>query len=80
MERAAVEDAIDRPHQGTPVGGDRGHGQEPHPVEAIDQLGGADPAIRRDDAAQVGAGPFVTAVEEILEGGDFSGCLVDPEI
>jgi hypothetical protein len=67
VERAPVEDAVHRPDERAPVGGDRRERQQPHPAQARGDLLGVEPPLRRDDPAQVGAGRRVAAVEEVLQ-------------
>src|ERR1700759_3738381 len=76
VERAAVEDPVERTRDRPAVGGDGRHHEQAHAGQLIDEVFRADPPVGGRDAPQVGSGRGVAAVEQILEGADVFARLV----
>ena len=76
MERAAVEDAVHRPDDRPPVGGDRRQREQAHPGQALGDLLGGQAALRGEDPEQMRPGDVVAAVEQRLQRGEVGRRLV----
>ena len=76
MERAAVEDAVNRTHDRPPVRGGGCERQQAHALQPLGHLLGAQPPLRRGDPAQVLPGSLVAAVEKVLQLGEVGRRLV----
>jgi hypothetical protein len=76
VEGAAVEDAVDRPDDRSAVRRDGRQRQQAHARQALGDLLGREPALRRVDAQQVRSRRRVAAVEQRLQRRQVVGRLV----
>ncbi len=76
MERPPVEDAVDGPDEGAPVGGNRGHCEEAHPFEPPTYFDRGHCSLSGDDALEVRSGAGQAAVKQCLKGDEVFSRLV----
>lgn len=76
VESAAKEDAVHRPDDWSPIGGDGRQRQQAYPGQALGDLLSTQPPLRGDNAEQVPPSSRVAAVEEVLQRGEVSRRLV----